>query len=81
MLTGQEAEAVAGLPDLSTPSRQRAVATGTDSGLVNDREDKTVETKIDTCSLLEMTTWQRMSTHLLPTPRRQRGISAYKAAI
>jgi integrase len=29
-LTGQEAEAIAGLPDLSTPSKQKMAATGTD---------------------------------------------------
>ena len=34
-LTGQEAEAVAGLPDLSTPNRQKAVATGTDGKFVD----------------------------------------------
>ena len=34
-LTGQKAKAVAGLPDLSTPNRQNAMATGTDGKLVD----------------------------------------------
>jgi len=37
-LTGQEAQAVAGLPDFSLPSSQKQIATGTDDKIVNAAE-------------------------------------------
>ena len=42
-LTGQEAAAVEALPDLSLPSRQQQMATGTDDRQVNAVDDYTME--------------------------------------